>query len=250
MLAFVGFPACAQKPTRVIDEPVWVSAPSPRDVGTTCADVHDARACWGSQEGSLVVVPRSLPTAGVAWRCVGHGESRRCRRRSGTTGAFVCDGGACAQDHPRMPDDGEWECFERDGAVACLGGEAAAAVVGGRRDEAWICGVRRTHADAGGPASAPARVCVDLAPDRPDDAGFGQCAIAHRPAGARQICTPSKTTSLGASCGGAGGATCPPGAACVTSVCVPARVPLGECWQDTDCAEGQACVFATCARRS
>ncbi len=237
-LALVG--ACAQKPTQVIDEPTWVSTPAPSDVGASCADVHSARACWGASAGAVVLVARPVPAKGDAWRCVGQRDARACRRRKGTSGPFACGDGGCVQDHPRMPDDGEWECFERGGAVVCHGGEPAAGVVAGRRDEAWICGERR-----GAPGRT--RVCVDLAPDRPDDGSFSHCTVQQRAAGARQVCGPTKEPSLGGACEADLG--CPAGAACVSRVCLPARAPLGECWQDTDCGAGEVCVFATCAKR-
>ena len=136
-----------------------------------------------------------------------------------------------------MPDDGEWECFARAGATVCRGGEPASGAIGGRRDEAWICGVAR---DGGGGA----RICVDLAPDMPDDASFETCTMQYSGAVGKRVCVRKREPSLGASCDADAG--CPRGAVCVRGVCLPSRTPRGECWLDTDCGAGEACVFATC----
>lgn len=240
--------ACRQRPTEVVDEPLWVATPAPMDVGATCSDVLDVRACWSAPAdgGGVVLVPRPVPTRGEAWRCMGERGARTCRRRAGTAGPFACGDGGCTQEHPRMPDDGEWECFERGGAVVCSGGEPAAGVVGGRRDESWVCGERRGD---GGASEGPrgSRVCIDLAPDRPADLAFVHCVVQHRPAGARQVCAATPAARLGAACDTDG--ACPAGATCASHVCLPSRAPRGECWQDADCGSGQACLFTTCTER-
>jgi hypothetical protein len=235
--ALVALASCSKATPVVVDEATWVSAPAAEDGAANCADVHGARACW--RENGVVRVARTVPSALDAWRCKGEGESRACRRRRGEAGAFVCKDGRCEQDHPRMPDDGEWECFERAGAVVCQAGVPAAGVVSGRRDDAWLCGALRDGA-------APARICVDLAPDRPADPSFDTCNLQRKDGSLRRVCTAQGEPAVGRACGGA--AACPRGATCEQGVCLPARAPRGECWLDTDCGPGGACAFATCVR--
>jgi hypothetical protein len=238
LAALIACAACTKASPVVIDEPVWVSAPGAEDGAGTCADVHGARACWG---GAVRVarVARVVPSALDAWRCIGQGGARACRRRGGSAGPFVCKDGHCDEEHLRMPDDGEWECFERAGVVVCRGAGPAAGVIAGRRDEGWICGDRR---DAG----AAARICVDLAPDRPDDPSFDACMIQQKSGVVRRVCTQNAEPAVGRAC--SGDDTCPRGATCERGACLPARAPQGECWLDTDCGAGEACAFATCVK--
>ena len=231
--------ACTRKAVE-IEETTWLSAPGREDRGTICADVNTARACWeGVGPGAVARVPRVTPNDRDRWRCVGERGDRACRRRSGTAGAFSCDETRCRQEHLRAPDDGEWECFERWGAVVCRGGEPASGVIGGRRDKAWICG--DVHS-----ATKPTRVCVDFAPDRPDDLGFGACVIEETAGGPRQVCSRKGEPSLGEPC--REDAACPRGAVCAKGTCLPAMAPRPSCWLDTDCAAGELCLYATCAR--
>jgi hypothetical protein len=217
-------------------EPIWSASVASADViNSQCYDVGETRACWKSN-GEVVQVARPTPTRTDAWRCVGsHGE-RKCRRRLGSSGKFVCDAGLCVQSHLRLPNDGEWECFERYGAVICQGGTPAAGVVSTRDDEAWICG---------SPRAAPnsPRICIDLSPDRPVDPAM-QCTIQERATGATQHCRNKSEPALGRACTAA--SDCPQGAACAGGACVPKALPTGECWHDSDCASGSSCVFATC----
>jgi hypothetical protein len=157
--------ACPRK-SAVIDESGWVGVSSEADT-STCADVRTARVCWPAG-APAVRVPRAAPTVDAeAWRCVGQRGDRKCRRRKAQSSAFACGAAECVQDYPRVPDDGEWECFERAGAIICRGGEPASGVVSGARDLGWICG----DAADGSPS---ARLCIDLDPD-PPPAGFEAC---------------------------------------------------------------------------
>ena len=239
LTALVALAACRKAPPVVLEETTWVSAPGTEDGLGTCADVHGARACWsgGADAGRVARVVRAVPSSLDTWRCVGERAARTCRRRAGGAGAFVCKDGRCEQEHARLPDDGEWECFERAGAVVCRGGEPASGVVAGRRDEAWLCGTARD-------AAAGPRICVDLAPDRPADASLDACMMQQKGGALRQVCTQKSEPALGEGCSADDG--CPRGAACERGICLPARAPRGECWLDTDCGAAGACVFATC----
>src|SRR6266567_425961 len=114
-----------------------------------CLDVYDLQVCYACG---------GAPCVGAA--------ARRARG-----GRFRCAGDACEQAAPAMPDDGEWECVDLDGAVVCRGGIAPAGVVAGPADPGWRCGARRGSTD---------RICVDLAPDLPDGAARGwRCSFSH-----------------------------------------------------------------------
>lgn len=80
-------------------------------------------------------------------------------------GELVCAGELCRQEHPRLPDTGEWRCAEREKQVWCAGGEPAAGVVPGAPDPSFRCGDRW-----GSRAEAGERVCVDSRPDYPKGA--------------------------------------------------------------------------------
>jgi hypothetical protein len=173
-------------------------------------------------------VPRVVPGADVRWRCVGQGAARVCRRAAGAP--FACNEAECIQPWPRVPDDGEWECFERAGAVVCRGGEPPAGAAPGLPDPGWICSDGRT------------RVCIDLAPDRPEAKEFATCAYQETGGGRlRQRCTKRDEPRIGAVCG-----ACPRGSVCVEGVCLPTKRPEANCWFDAECGPGHACAFATC----
>lgn len=200
-----------------------IAAPSPNDVGT-CIDVGESRACYG---GGVRRVERNLPRQRApvrGWRCAGQGAARVCEDRAWGSSAFVCSDDACVQRHPRMPDDGEWECADIDGAVICHGGLAAAGTVAGPADEAWLCGARRTHDSD--------RVCVDFSPDRP--ARFQDCRFEQ----GRRVCRAGEA-KLGRACD-----SCPAGSVCTGGHCLPLE-PKPECWLTKDCAAG-VCLYGTC----
>ena len=214
------------------------SSPVPPDRGAVCADVMDVRVCWDCQGGGACLVPRWTPTTStpMGWRCAGGGAERRCVDRVLAGGPFACTKDECVQRHPRMPDDGEWECMDLGSAVMCHGGTPSAAVVEGPNDLGWSCGPR----DKG--PRGPEQVCVDFAPDRPRGELDGwACRFDHRH-GEKRICRRDRSpVRLGGRCD----AGCPEGALCVEGVCAPAR-PQPTCWFDTDCPEGGKCRFGTC----
>jgi hypothetical protein len=127
-------------------------------------------------------------------------------------GPFRCAAAVCEQGQPRLPDDGEWECVELDGAVVCRGGVPAAGVVAGPPDPGWRCGVRRGSSE---------RLCVDDAPELP---GPGwRCRFTHEH-GERRLCRED--------------ASAPPPPP-------PPRDPP-SCWIDRDCGSG-TCRRGSCA---
>lgn len=215
-----------------------LAALAPGDHGALCTDVGQARACWG--EGGPAVVPRPLPARAApagGWRCGGMREQRRCEPRRRNAGPFVCSGDRCEQAIPRLPDDGEWECYEADGALFCHGGGAPAGVAAGPADIGWLCGVRRSGDHE--------RLCVDLSPDLPDEQGPWACRFEHKE-GTRRVCERRKAPSWGAPCAAA--RECPKGGRCEGGRCLPARV-APECWFDDDCGPSARCRVATCEEK-
>jgi hypothetical protein len=188
------------------------------------------------------------PGAAGDWRCSGQRDQRRCVRRAGSAGRFVCHAETCTQHHPRAPDDGAWECADIAGVVFCRGGEPAAGVVAGPVDPAFFCGPLR------GAADDKMRVCVDLTADRPPGAIDGwACRFEYAHGEALRVCTRSDAPVVGGRCDvateDAARASCPRGAECVRGRCLPARPPAPECWLDSDCGAGRACQFAACISR-
>ncbi len=208
-----------------------------RDDGP-CVDVNDVTACFGAGAPALRtrVVPRgSAPRAG--WRCEGAPGSRRCEDRARGASRWECQGDRCEQRNARLPDDGQWECVDMDGAVICRGWSPAAAVVPGRPDPGWRCGAR---------ASVPLdRICVDFAPDLPEGAARGWRCFYEHSGGEHRICIrESQTPRLGARCG-AGQDACGPHRACVAGRCLP-EAPAPACWLDGDCGPGRRCKDGSC----
>ena len=124
------------------------------------------RVCWDG--GRPRVVKRALPAAAAArrrWAGVASAAARPgpARPRAASAPAFTCAGGRCEQRHPRMPDDGEWQCTDSAGATICMGGERAAGVAAAAAPETPAGSAARA---AG--AEPGARLCVDLSPDFPD----------------------------------------------------------------------------------
>lgn len=217
--------------------PRRVAAPAETDVGSACADVGELRACFGDHPGAVhgvLVVPRPLPSAprpARGWRCGGVGSARTCEDRALETDAFACRGDVCTRQHPRLPDDGEWECAELDGAVLCHGGGTAAGTVPGPADPAWLCGPRR-----GAPGE---RICVDFSPDRPELGAGAACRFEYLPGRAQRTCRRGAEPALGRACG-----ACPAGMACAGGRCLPLP-PSPECWLDADCGGG-VCLLGSC----
>jgi hypothetical protein len=225
---------------RVVAHAAWVVPAA--DATPTCADVGDLRVCWRSPAGGdAVAVERSVPgfrPSALGFRCTGGGKSRRCVDRTSDAGKFRCEGPRCEQQHPRLPDDGEWECADFAGAVVCRGGEREAGTPPGAADAGFSCGPRR-----GAGAGTAARICVDLSPDFPDGSARGwRCRFVPQD-GLRRVCErdPSAHT-LTDPCDPSH--PCVSGLACITARCVPAA-PAPACWLDRDCDKG-ACRFGTC----
>ena len=129
---------------------------------------------------------------------------------------FNCNQSECRQQHPRLPDSGEWTCAERDGVVWCVGGEPAAGVARGIGDARFRCGPRwgKPHE----------RVCVDEQPEYPQRSGF--------------VCRFEQESGLSRVCRGGHTAT-------------SAKHPRGAvpaCWFDKDCRSG-VCDRGVCACR-
>lgn len=231
--------ACTSRPApapaaKVEVAPRFVPSPAPHDVATRCADVGTRRVCWTAAGPRLV--PRPVPDAPHvgAWRCSGAGAARVCEDRALGAGSFECGDTLCTQRFARVPDDGQWECADLDGAVLCHFMAPASGIVAGGADPAFFCGQRR-----GKPGE---RVCVDFAPDLPAP-DFRHCRFDHSGGDVARLCEKGGRRALGGECG----AGCPPGAACAGGACLPLE-PAPDCWLDADCAGGERCAFGTCRR--
>jgi hypothetical protein len=195
------------------------------------------RACWGSfSTHGVTAVERSLPARPAlrGWRCSGVGAGRVCEDRAWTSDAFTCTESVCTQRHPRLPDDGEWECAEIEGAVICRGGGPASGVVFGPPDPGFLCGGRK--------GKRGERICIDFSPDRPEPAGMSDCRFQYEPGRPARACRAGKEPALGKRCQAAG--ECPAGTVCASERCLP-LAPEPECWLDADCGGG-VCLLATC----
>ena len=225
---------------KVVVRAAW---PAPaRDVGTACADVGDLRACWGgplSKDGIALIARPTPPLrlSSLGWRCTFAGASRQCTDRGRDVGPFLCEKGICRQRHPRLPDDGEWECADLASIVVCRGGERPAGAPPGASDPGFLCGPRR------GPTSASGeRVCVDLSPDLPDGGPGYRCRF-EQSDGLYRVCERDPSTHA---------ATdrcdtrhpCVSGLACVASHCAP-HAPVPARWVDQDC-DKSTCRFGSC----
>jgi hypothetical protein len=159
-----------------------------------------------------------------------------CARRAPSpwTPPFNCRDGICVQAHPRLPDDGEWECLDMGGASICRGGDPPAGVVPGPPDPRWTCGLR---------AGGSERICVELHGDLPDQAAPGwRCDYQSSPRPVRRCRRDPTAHGLGDAC--TPGQPCLDGATCAGGRCVaPQAVP--SCWLDGDCPGG-ACRFGSC----
>jgi len=148
------------------------------------------------------------------------------------TPRFACTGDRCEQRHPRLPDDGEWECVDMAGASVCRGGEPAAGVVPGPPDGRWSCGARGAE-----------RICVDLAGDFPGGSADGwRCRYENAPRPRRLCQRDAAAHHLGDRC--TPREPCVDGAQCRDGRC-QAPPPRPSCWLDSDCP-GSACRFGSC----
>ena len=113
------------------------------------------RVCWDG--GGPRVVKRPLPAprrparrwAGAASAAARRAPARAARPRHQRSSAR----GPLPAAHPRMPDDGEWQCTDSAGRDLCMGGERAAGRGAPARRPGWFCGARR-GGDPGARASA------------------------------------------------------------------------------------------------
>lgn len=218
-----------------------IAIASPGERGELCADVVDARVCWGGEgdgctEG-VCGIDRVLPDLATpgAWRCRGAGEERRCVVRRRGAGAFACTDTTCTQAQPRLPDASFWECIDDEGIVVCRGGEPASGVFPADPDPGWTCGERRGE---------PQRICVDLSPDLPnDDARGWRCHFEHS-AGEKRLCVRDEAApAVAAPCTET--SACTRGTVCAGGRCLPLRIDPA-CWLDRDCGDGRWCRFGAC----
>jgi len=121
-----------------------------------------------------------------------------------------------------MPDDGDWECVDLDGAVVCRNGSPPAGVPTGAGDPGWVCAT----------SSRGEPVCVDLSPDHPDDRAW-RCYFDSRD-GVRRYCAlqEADAAALGQACDEM---PCAVGLQCVDGRCAPDQLPTATCWVDADC---------------
>jgi hypothetical protein len=219
----------------VKEAPMWLAAPGVGDRGSRCADVRTARVCWTGDGAagvvSVPIVPPPGPVPPRGFRCAGAASERRCRDRAFGSDDFSCTGSRCTQRHPRLPDDGEWECAELSGAVVCRGWSPAAGVLAGPADPGWLCGVRR--------GADPERICVDFSPDVPRADAL--CHFAYEPDQPKRICDDEDAPLLGEGCQRG----CPLGSVCRSDRCLPLE-PHPGCWTDRDCASHEKCALGSC----
>lgn len=241
-IALLG--ACSREPAATRMPEVRASWPSPsRDASTTCADVSELRVCWnaGPSRRDVVVSPRPVPGPALSplgFRCTGDGASRKCTDRSESAGPFLCTGATCEQHHPRLPDDGEWDCADFAGVVVCRSTSSAAGTPPGSMDAGFVCGPRSGRAAAGGE-----RLCVDLAPDFPDGSPRRwRCRFAARNGLVRRCDRDDQAHTVTDPCDRMH--PCISGLSCAAGRCVP-QEPAPSCWLDADCDHG-SCRFGTC----
>lgn len=247
-LALVFLVACGEEPASLdplerADPEGRAPTPAPVDAGERCRDVGEVRACWTTARGphcedGVCLVPRPTPPwpAVGGWRCEGAGDARTCVDRAALASPMSCEGDACEQRHPHLPDEGQWECADDHGLVVCRQLASAAGVPRSPRASGWTCGRRRGAGD--GPDNV---LCVDGSPDRPVGAGWS-CRFEHE-GGERRRCERDPSAKvIGGECDPARG--CPRAAACVRGRCLPLALEP-ECWIDEDCAPG-VCALARC----
>jgi hypothetical protein len=127
-----------------------------------------------------------------------------------SAGHFSLRDGKLRQEHPRLPDTGEWRCAERARIVWCAGGEPAAGVVAGPNDAGFRCGPRW-----GQDGSERERVCIDEHPDYPGNEAY-QCSF-DQERGIARVCRVAEPTPA--------------------AVLAPNAV--AACWLDRDCPSGR-----------
>ena len=244
LVALVVLLGCGEEPATLsplerADPEGRVPTPASVDAGERCSDVGEVRACWTSARGprcedGVCLVPRPTPPGPAlrGWRCEGAGEARTCVDRARLGSPMACEGDACEQRHPHLPDPGQWECADDHGLVVCRLLAEAAGVPASPRSPGWTCGERR---GAGG------ELCVDASPDRPDGEGWS-CRFDHEGGERRRCEREASAKMIGGACDSARG--CPRSALCVQGRCLPLTL-APECWTDEDCGRGE-CALARC----
>ena len=214
------------------------NAPEQDRPGQLCSDFGDSRVCYEADVARRVA--RSLPEGLVpsaSFRCGGSGAARSCEDRAANGGTFECGTTRCIQLFPRMPDDGEWECVEMSGLTFCHSRGAMAGMATGPRDLGWLCGPRR------GVAGGGEEICVDTAPDRPEDSRFRHCRYEQRLGATVRSCGAGRGSLIGDPC--SADASCPKDSSCQEELCLPRR-PAPACWLDADCGSGARCALGSC----
>ena len=158
--------------------------------------------------------PPKLPAATVHESALGRLLAPRA------AGRFVCQDGVCRQQHPRLPDTGEWRCADRGHVVWCAGGEPAAGVVKGPADPSYRCGARWGNGSS-------ERVCIDRHPDYPEHRSEALLCSFDQERGSARVCRLGETWRGPALSVGA----------------------LPGCWLDRDCPSG-ACDRGACTCQS
>ncbi|HEX4335395.1 MAG TPA: hypothetical protein VH062_05745 [Polyangiaceae bacterium] len=242
VMALVVLTACGRAPERVLPLAIQTAWPMPDvEERAPCADVGDLRACWSASDaaGVHIVTRRTPPFAlsSLGFRIIGTGKTARAVDRGRAAPEFVCDGDVCRQAHPRLPDDGEWECADFAAIVVCHGGAAPAGVPPGASDAGYVCGPRHSR---DGKAE---RVCVDLSPDTPKgiargercrfDAENGLVRDCRKDGTAQSVTDPCRTAT-----------DCASGLVCASGRCLP-PLPAPSCWADNDC-DKSSCRFGSC----
>ncbi len=232
-LACQQAPSPAQKKSEPGEQSSFgIPTPAPEDTQDKCLDVAEVRVCFGPEPK---LVPRPLPEAvdTQRFRCVGQAAERSCMDRSVRADAFSCKGKRCRQRHPRMPDDGAWECGDVAGVVACRGHAKTAGAPAGKLDPDWTCGPRRGHPKE--------RLCLDFSPDLPPGDGPWSCHFEHEVGAAGRVCVKKASARVGQACAAA---PCPAGTRCLDGRCLPGVLKT-ECWGDKDCPSGR-CELTRC----
>lgn len=131
-------------------------------------------------------------------------------------GPFSCEPGSCRQEHPRLPDAGEWRCADGGGSVWCAGGQAAAGVVAGPSDARYRCARRWGKLRS-------ERICIDSQPDVPREQPEMRACAFEQERGIARVCRRGAEP-------------------------VKARLPANvtpACWLDRDCPSG-SCDRGVC----
>ncbi|HVU00752.1 MAG TPA: hypothetical protein VHE30_03340 [Polyangiaceae bacterium] len=240
--------ACAERiPNAPKPVPATSLATPTKDASPHCADVGLVRACWvvPGAPGGVTVIDRPVPTpvlSKMGFRCSGNGAERTCSDRALSAEEFACDGPRCSQRHPRLPDDGEWECADVAGAVFCNGGGRAAGIAPGSSDTGFVCNARVVRGK-----KQPERLCADWSPDYPDGSPTGwRCKFDHVPELVR-VCERDANAHVTAErCDVSH--PCIEGLRCGGGRCLPPR-PEPSCLLDADCGDGP-CRFGACTGRT